>query len=87
MFSYSGSGQFNLNLDNNLANANNLANNVANNFANNIANAVGPSIKCYEGEDGELSEVTCSPGFVCAKSVEEGKRSLHWKETGLVQFG
>ena len=60
-------------MDNNLANANNLANNVANNFANNIANAVGPTIKCYEGDDGELSEVTCTPGAICAKSVEDGE--------------
>ena len=62
-----------------LGSANNLANNFANNFANNVANALGPSIKCYEGDDDDLTETTCLPGFVCVKSVEEGETWETWE--------
>merc|ERR1712150_33452 len=40
----------------------------------NLKPCVCESVKCYSGQEDDLVEKICPPGFVCAKSVSDGKR-------------
>ena len=42
-------------------------------FSCNVKPCVCASLKCYDGEEDELIEKTCAPGFICAKSVSDGE--------------
>ena len=42
-------------------------------FSFNLKPCVCATLKCYEGKEDDLIEKTCSPGFVCAKSVSDAE--------------
>ena len=44
-------------------------------FSCNLLPCICQSVKCYSGEEDDLVEKICSPGFVCAKSVFDGENS------------